>query len=339
MFMESNRQPVFVLGKPRCRTAWLSLCLSSLGVNCSHEGMRDHANFEEYADELNARLEYGPAGDSDPGLMYWLEDILARWPGARFVVVMREDNEGLEALLAAMPDADKDKARAGWTGYLAAFKGACDRLRSTASDCRFFMLDELRIDSVILDLAEHATGKRPSELWARRMQRLRVTSKIDLADCRFEMPKASPLEVLPLDGFDATGLSAALYQNADYETVSEWWRRHTGQLLPMAALPPLGVVVSDSEGPAAALWCFESYGVPVAELAFPVTRPGLGSKRAADALCYAVSACVASAGKAHIPEASFRFFKTFAPKGMARYLKRLGFQESVTERVAMTLSL
>lgn len=214
-----------------------------------------------------------------------------------------------------------------------------DVQRGEGALCRFWMFHELTSDEVVLDIMEFATGRRPAELWARRMQRLRVTTTIVPVDCVVTPPAVDPIRVPSLDGFDTDGLSAALYGNADYETVSGWWQQHLGQPLPQAALPPFGVVVSDAQGPAAALWGYECYGVPVAELAFPVTRPGQTLKKASAALCYAVAACVAAIGKGHVPEASFRFFKTFAPRAMVRYLKRLGFRDAMTERVAMTLTI
>jgi hypothetical protein len=383
--------PVFVLGMPRCRTAWLSICLSSLGCDVTHEGLRDHDSFVSWADELDARLELGPAGDSDPGLVYWIDELLKRWPKARFVVITRKADECMNALASAAPHA-AGGVRMGWSGFLTAFKGACDRLRERVREhptsntqrptsnvsgstrfedgefrgaplsapadwtldvgcsmlgvqrnaaplSRFWTYESLRSDNAVLDIMEFATGRRPGALWVRRMQRLRVTSTIVPVECAAKPAPAEPIRVPSLEGFNTEGLSATLYANADYEMVARWWQQHLGQPLREAALPPFGVIVRDAEGPAAALWGYECYGVPVAELAFPVTRPGLSLKKASAALCYAVAACIAAIGKGHVPEASFRFFKTFAPRGMVRYLKRLGFEDAMTERVAMTLAI
>jgi hypothetical protein len=326
--------PIFVLGMPRCRTAWLSVCLSALGVNCSHEGIRDHADFEDFAEELEERLGIGPAGDSDPTAVYWLDKILVRWPAAKFVVVYREDTEALEALVAAAPPELRQPARASWSGYLTAFKSACDRLRARGN-AQFFELEKL--GETADELFEFATGRKTDARWLRRMQRLRVTSLIEAIPApALERP---PLAVKLIEGFDTSGLTATLFRASDFELVARWWRQHTGDQLAQAALPPLGVLVSDGEGPMAALWCYECYGVPVAELAYPVTRPGLGIKKASTAICYAVGACIAAAGKGHTPEASFRFFKAFALKSAVRYMTAMGFKEALTDRVAMTLTL
>lgn len=336
--MESKNDPIFILGMFRCRTAWLSACLTMFGAEVTHEGMRDREGFDAWADELDDRLCVGAAGDSDPALVYWIDRLLERWPNARFVVISREDNDSLEALLAASPADRAEQIKAGWSLYLATYKTACDRLRAANAVCRFWSFEGLRNDETVADLIDFATDARPPLDWVRRMQRLKITTTIEDATAP-EIAEAKPLQVPSLDHLDTTGLTAALYQNSDFDLISGWWESHTSGRLAQAALPPFGVVVSDAKGPVAAVWAYECFGVPVAELAFPVTRPGLSLKQAATAVSYAVCACVATVGKGHIPEASFRFFKTFAPRPLVRYLRTLGFKEAVTERVAMTLTL
>ncbi len=348
------RDPMFVLAMPRCRTAWLSVCLSALGVDCSHEGMREHSSFAEYAAELEARLAEGPAGDADPGLVYWLPEILERWPRARFAVIAREDEEALEATVRAAPLAE-GILRRGWSGYLQAFKGAGDVLRERArarrSSVHFLMASQLADDATVARLLEWLTGRRPSPMWVRRHQRLKVTATIAVPASAEEadssrFPESATAKAhesgrmpLLLSSIDTTGLTAELVRNADFPLVANWWQAHTGEALAQAALPPLGVLVSDAAGPCAAVWCYECFGVPVAELVFPVTRPGMSLRAASAALAYGLAACVAAAGKAHEPEAAFRFFKVFAPRPTVRFLKRLGFRECLTERTAMILDL
>ena len=336
----ASRSPVFIIGMPRCRTAWLSVCASALGVDCSHEAIGDFATFEGYADDLDSRLASGPAGDSDSGLVYWLPQILERWPGARLAVITRDDREGLESLVKAAGE----QVRAMWAEYLCASKAARDTLRSapffTAGGSSIFCaMSSLENDDVAAGVLEWLTGRRPSALWMRRMQRLRVTSVIDPGRVKIQPPKVAPVQLAGLDGFDTFGLSAALYQSGDFPMAAQWWEQHGGGELKEASLPPLGIVVSDDSGPVSAVWCYESFGVPVGQLTFPVTRPGLAPRRAAGALAYALAACVATAGKGHEPEASFRFFKVFAPPSMVAALERLGFQKSMIERTAMTLTL
>lgn len=328
-----NNAPIFILGMPRCRTAWLSVALMSLGVDCTHEGLRDHVCFETYAAEMATRLRAGLAGDSDPSLVYYIDKLLAQWPEARFLVVFRDENEALGALLAAAPGFAAG-VKLGWSGFLSAFKRASDMLRSRAT----FIASALLSDPYTLaGVMESLTGKRPGIDWARRMVRLKVTTTIE------EVPVIVPPAVvftMPTDcGVDTSGLSAAVYTNLEFEMVAQWWKGHNELELSQAALPPLGVVVSHEGEPWAAVWCYELYGVPVAELTFPVTRPGLSLGDSTRALLYGIMACMHAAGKAHIPQAVFSTFKVSAPKATARYMKRLGFIEYLTERVPMFLTL
>lgn len=334
----ATHQPIFILGMPRCRTAWLSMCLSVLGVHATHEAMRDHATFEGYAYELDGWLHHGPAGDADPALHFWLDELLGHWPDARFIVVSREDDEGLEAFLASARFADEHRVRSGWSAYLTAFKAACDKLRARGG-ALFVPLDVLTDDIKVADVLEFATGDRPCPRDVARLQRLRVVSRVEPLE-GIPTPKAAPVLAPRPEGFDTAGLSVAMYRNADFSTVAAWWHRHTGTLLQQAMLPPLGVTVLDESGdPLAALWCLESFGVPVAEIVYPVTRPGLDLKRASAAIALGISACIAVAGRGHTPPASFRVFKALPTPAMTRVLARLGFRESQTDRVPMVLHL
>jgi hypothetical protein len=128
------------------------------------------------------------------------------------------------------------------------------------------------------------------------------------------------------------------YDPADFPMVNYWWTEHTAHPLNATTLPPLGVLVCDAEGPAGALWCYESFGTGVAMLEWPVTRPGLSGKQARAVMAYAVAACVALAGKTVDPPAVYRCFRVATLAPIARFLTRLGFVED-GERVAMTLDL
>lgn len=339
-----NNAPIFILGMPRCRTAWLSFCVSALGVDCSHEGLREHATFAEYAAELDERLAAGSAGDADPGLIFWLPKLLEHWPQARLAVITREESGGRAALAHAVPE-ERARLEQHWDGYLHAFRSACDRLRQSSTTVRFWAMEQLGQDAVVQDIMAWLTGRRPCAQWVRRKQRLRVTAEVDLAQCVVrpsvaEHPETKLQPMLTgLQHFDTRGLKVELYRSANFPLVAAWWQAHTGQALAEASLPPLGVLVSDEEGPCAAVWCYECFGVPVAELIYPVARPGLTLTQSSAAVCYGIAACVAAAGQGHEPRGNFRFFKVFAPRGATRALARLGFQPSATERVAMTLSL
>lgn len=335
----SKQEPVFVLGMPRCRTAWLSACLVSLGVDCTHSGMLDFLRFDEYAEDLDARLQSGPAGDADPALVCWLDDLLRRWPKARFVVIYRNADSSRDAFVKAAPGQESEIVT-NWPLYVQRFLAGCDRLRADqAASTHFLTVEQLAESSTLLDLMQAITGSRPNSLWARRMQRLHVASLIEPIEGPTP-PVPKPIDVTNgLDLIDGSGLQAAVYTHADFEMVNSWWESHLGRPLLQTALPPLGVVVSHEGEPWAAIWCYELYGVPIAELTFPTTRPGLSLADASRALMFGALACMSAAGKNHVPEARFTTFKVIAPRPMTRFLKRLGFKEYLSERVPMMITL
>jgi len=122
-------------------------------------------------------------------------------------------------------------------------------------------------------------------------------------------------------------------ESDDHPFLREWWNAHApGTEFPAGILPPLGVLVVDGDGPVAALWCYESYGVGVAFLEFPVSRPGLSAAVAAAAFRGAADACVKLAGE-------FRVFRCFTLPAIARVLGRTGWTIEPTPRTAVTLYL
>jgi hypothetical protein len=77
-------------------------------------------------------------------------------------------------------------------------------------------------------------------------------------------------------------MTTRLINNAeDYATFEPWWVKHQGQSIPLAALPPVGVVALDDDGtPAAAGWLYMAVGVGVAWMAWITTNPDLPAFRA-----------------------------------------------------------
>lgn len=331
--METDR-PFFILGLPRTRTAWLSCVLTMCGRPCFHEGMRGFASFDDYASNRTA------AGDSDPALVHWTARLLEQWPAARFVVIHRDAAEALADFVAASPPDMANALRAGWDGVLRACMVTRDLLRGNPN-ALFVEFAELANNETVQRIIEHVGGTAPSESCLDHWQRLRITTTIAPADVVQPMP--APLEpgrrVRAADVCDVSGLSAVLYEPSAFALVCQWWRHHSGQDLRESVLPPLGVLVQLDGRPVAALWCRESYGVPVAELTFPTTRPGLSLKDARRALLFAVSVLIDAAGKAHEPPADFTSFQVLAPAGMVRFLERLGFRHMLTERKPMLLNL
>lgn len=122
--------------------------------------------------------------------------------------------------------------------------------------------------------------------------------------------------------------------------LAEWWIAHDSLgSFPQAILPPLGVLVCDGSGPAAALWCYECFGVGVAFLEFPVSRPGMGFRQARVAFEEAVKACVMLAGNLIEPPGEYSVFRCFTIHPIEKTLKGMGFAIEKTARVAATLIL
>jgi hypothetical protein len=127
----------------------------------------------------------------------------------------------------------------------------------------------------------------------------------------------------------APHLSIRIYgeKMGDYQVVNEWWQARHGEPLAETILPPLGVIVQMGDEPLAALWCYECFGVGVAFLEHPITRPGMSLAQAKAVLRYAVEGCVAVA-KSH---GDFSLFKCYTIPGIAHVLPRLGFQRCTSE--------
>lgn len=120
----------------------------------------------------------------------------------------------------------------------------------------------------------------------------------------------------------------------DYQTVAAWYAAHLdGKVFPECALPPHGVIASVDGNPTAALWVYLSYGIGVAHVEWPVSRPGAGSKGLAAAFAAAMS-WIEDVCRANN---CFLIFANTLPK-IARSLGRLGFQGH-GERVFMFKSI
>ncbi len=325
--------PFFILGLPRTRTAWLSTVCTLAGAPCTHEGMRDLTTFAEYAANRPAR------GDADPTLCFWIRDLLEAWPQARFVVIERHDADSLASMLTASPPELREALAQKWHEMAHAFSLARDLLRDSP-EALFCSFEDLRENATLVRILTHISAPAlPTDAALTRWQRLKITTHLspDVAAPRPLLPESAAVRASEV--CDVSGLHAELYQRADFPLVAQWWRAHTGQQLQEAALPPLGVRVSNGGHPVAALWCYECYGTPVAELVFPVTRPGLNMGEARRAVLYAISCLIQAAGKGHVPEARFSQFKLLSPASLARFVERLGFRPALTDRKPMVLTL
>lgn len=114
---------------------------------------------------------------------------------------------------------------------------------------------------------------------------------------------------------------------ADFPLVNDWWQARHGAMadLPQAMLPPLGVIVEDSAGPLFALWCYESAGVGVAFIEWPVSRPGLTVAQTREAFQRAVESIILTAGKCWNPPGDYNVFRANVCPAVFRSIKEMGF--------------
>lgn len=117
-------------------------------------------------------------------------------------------------------------------------------------------------------------------------------------------------------------LTVRLYgtQAGDWQTVASWWER-TGGVFAETILPPLGVIVEHEGEPIGAMWCYESFGIGVAFLEFPCTKPGIPPGLAWRALSWAEHSIVTILrGKGEI-----KLVRAFAKARHEKAMGRMGY--------------
>lgn len=311
-----NKRFFFVIGMPRTRTAWLSVLLTHGDTFCFHEGTGKRATFAEYVAMLRARPE-ACVGDSNAGLPEHIDALLAEFPDAHFVVMRRDEKESLRSLCAADP-ARAQSVRDSWPAYVASFEEATKKLPR----CLFFDSKELKSESACGQITQHLAGFKLDSERFRKLADLHITSTFP--------PIASKPFVLPeinIDGFDFSGLTVRAYSPTDREMVADWWKTHRAEDFGTRPLPPLGIIVEREGVPLGALWCYETFGVGVAWIEMPVSKPGLSLRDASNVMAFAVFAITKLAGAGHEPRGEFTRFRVTTPPAIARVLKRLGFVE------------
>lgn len=141
-------------------------------------------------------------------------------------------------------------------------------------------------------------------------------------------------ELLDRGGFSAVGYRLTAFplpgdpeRPAALAMVNEWSMAAGMPGLDASQIPPLGIIASNSTGPAAAMWCFECFGCGVAWLEFAVARPGLAWAVVANVLGVLACALMASAGKSVEPPGEYHTFRAAGRLSSFRVLRRLGFQD------------
>jgi hypothetical protein len=310
----------FILSKPRCRTAWFSALLTEGDTYCFHEGMNGCATFEDYVAKLKARPETH-VGDASPSLVLYYDQLKEAFPEADMVIIDRRD--AMEAFCRAAPRGyDTSGFLAGWNAYQKAFDYAHSEI-SKAGLTHFWKIPGISHDAWWL-LIVKGLGLAANPERFERFKSLHIVSNWPVVE---KFPKPIPPKkqtLMEAAGLSSEGLTVRAVTKGDFALLNWCAQSHNG-VLPESSLPPLGVLVSDSDGPACALWCFETYGSGVAWLEYPVTRPGLSVAEAQQVLAFAIQTLMESAGSGYDPPATFTRFRVNAPPAMGRFLRKLGF--------------
>ena len=343
--MENKHRYFFILGMPRTRTAWLSVLLSHGDAFCAHEGIRNFKTFADYATWLKSQPQ-AAVGDADAALVHYTDELLEHFPGAEFIYVERDGDEVLESLIRTDP-AREAEVRGWWPLQRDAWHRSRGVLESRSVP--YMAIEAQEVDFMAGEIYTFCTGRQLTEAQLDHLAALRITT---MAEAPFAVPAPvfPPVDLEAADafgkmsveslvavGFALAGLTVRQVKAEDLPLVSKWWNAHhagVGQL-PLTLLPPLGVMISDDRGPVFALWCYEFYGVGVASLEYPVSRPGLGFKAAANAAAMAVLACMRMAGKLVEPMGDYRVFRCTTLRGISKTLERMGFQQSGAEWINM----
>lgn len=109
------RNPFFITGLPRSRTAWLSVFLSHGPSVCLHEAIGS-CDPQNVIYDLKAVLQSNAhphrfTGDSDSALPIYWPHLNEAFPNARYVFVDRPFNEAFQSHLKAFPCFDEAKVR------------------------------------------------------------------------------------------------------------------------------------------------------------------------------------------------------------------------------------
>jgi hypothetical protein len=112
------------------------------------------------------------------------------------------------------------------------------------------------------------------------------------------------------------------WRNEDIPTLCQWHEARHGYALAVQLLPPLGFMVTDEQGPLAALFCYQSYGVGVAFIDLALSRPGTSFKAAKRAFYLCLQAIILACEDTH------KLFRVTCEGPITRVLMAMGFQRA-----------
>jgi len=92
----------FVCGFPRSRTAWLANLFTLGNSICLHDELANHETIDGFANHLcSLRTRYDRVGVSDSALILFREPIEKHFPGAKWLVILRDRKDAEAAFLKA----------------------------------------------------------------------------------------------------------------------------------------------------------------------------------------------------------------------------------------------
>ena len=101
------RQPFFITGLPRSRTTWLANLFTTGTQFCHHDLLARVKDMNEFSKAL-----VGGVGDSDTGLIPLFAEVSRMFPLSRWLLVLRDPQDCLNAIQAATAGTEwEDAAR------------------------------------------------------------------------------------------------------------------------------------------------------------------------------------------------------------------------------------
>ena len=92
----------FFIGLPRARTSWLANFFTYADSFCYHEATRFCHELGELKELLDNNKSLN-VGNSDPALIYMVDDLIEVFPKAKIVVVERDFHECVDSYLGFFP--------------------------------------------------------------------------------------------------------------------------------------------------------------------------------------------------------------------------------------------
>lgn len=84
-----DRTPFFIISLPRSGTAWLANFLTFGDAFCFHEGLFGCDSLDRYEEVLRG-VDQSVVGNADTGAIYVLPALYKRYPGAKYVFIIRD---------------------------------------------------------------------------------------------------------------------------------------------------------------------------------------------------------------------------------------------------------